>query len=421
VVSGLAGGADGYLAYPVSEAALLAVVNSLLRSRELEAIIQQQNQQLRKKDRHKDQLLAMVAHEIRNPLTAILNASRILRAEGAKTAKREWVAGLVERQTRQLVRLTDDLLDLSRIDRGKLLLRKTPFDLAGLIETAAGDYLSMVKAAGLTLHLELPRRPVWVNADASRLTQVVSNLVHNSIKFTDPGGRILISLSEEKMRCQAVLVVQDTGIGIEPEMLPGLFGIFTQAEQSRNRKETGLGLGLALVKGLVELHGGRVQGASQGLGKGSSFVVRFPLTSEERTTKGGANQDSGISSDSPPRRILVVDDNHSSAAAVSHLLEAKGHEVRVALDGPAALNTALAFLPDVVFLDIGLPGMNGYEVARRLRNQSGLPNLFLVALTGYGGDEVHRLSREAGFDEHLTKPVDLEALHELLGRHPFGL
>jgi signal transduction histidine kinase len=281
VVNGLAGGADAYLAYPVSEAALLAVVNSLLRSREAEQNMHHQNQQLQKKDRDKDQFLAMVAHELRNPLAALLNASRILRAEGAaERAKREWVAGLVERQTHQLVRLTNDLLDLSRIDRDKLVLQKQPVDLGRLVETAAGDYLSRVEAAGLSLHLELPRRPVWVDADADRLTQVVFSLVHNAIKFADPGGRIMIRLSEERERRQVVLAVQDTGIGIEPELVPGLFDVFAQDEASRNRNQTGLGLGLALVKALVELHGGSVHGASEGWGTGSTFTVRLPLASE---------------------------------------------------------------------------------------------------------------------------------------------
>jgi len=299
VVIGLEGGADAYLAYPVSAAALLAVVKSLLRNREAEETIRHQNQQLQERDRHKDQFLAMVAHELRNPLTALQNAARLLRAKGAETAKREWVAGLVERQTHQLARLTNDLLDLSRIDRGKLVLQRNRLDLGELVETAAGDSLSTVEAAGLSLHLELPRRPVWVDADASRLTQVVSNLVHNAIKFTDPGGRILIRLSAEKDRRQAMLAVQDTGIGIEPEMLPGLFGVFAQAEESRSRNRTGLGLGLALVKGLVELHGGKVHGASEGLGKGSTFTVRLPLASERSAERPEPEPRNALSRDTP--------------------------------------------------------------------------------------------------------------------------
>jgi signal transduction histidine kinase len=372
---------------------------------------------LREIDRHKSEFLAMLAHELRNPLAPIRNAVEILRrSEGDEQAVKP-VTEMMERQVKQMVRLVDDLLDMSRISRGKIELRKEPVDLATVVDHAVEAVRSLCESMNHVLTVKLPPKPTFVNADPARLAQVVGNLLNNACKFTEKGGRIRLTVEREGQ--QVLIRVRDTGIGIAAEQLPHIFEIFTQADTSLERSRDGLGLGLTLVKSLVEMHAGTVEARSAGVGQGSEFVVRLPLFI------GHVRPQSRKPSDAKPaatvqRRILVVDDNVDSADSLAMLLKLTGHEVQVAHDGLEAVAGAATFQPHVVLLDIGLPRLNGYEAARRIREQQRDADLTLVALTGWGQDEDRRRSKEAGFDAHLVKPVDFAILSRLLAESSAG-
>jgi PAS domain S-box-containing protein len=368
---------------------------------------------LREADRRKDEFLAMLGHELRNPLGPVRNAAHILRRRCAGDPEVEQTAEMMGRQVDHMVRLVDDLLDVSRISRGKIDLRKQPVDLGAAGARAAEGARALLGARQHRLEVTVPAEPVRVEADPDRLEQVVANLLTNAAKYTQPGGHIRLTVAREGG--QAVVRVRDNGIGIRPEMLPRVFDLFQQADRIPGRVSEGLGLGLTLVRRLVEMHGGSVEAHSDGPGRGSEFIVRLPLLSAAQNPAAGAAPEASPAAGGP-LRILVVDDNVDGAKSLALLLRLEGgHEVRVAHDGPAALELARDFHPDVVFLDIGLPkGMDGYEVARRLRQQPGLGEALLVALTGFGQEEDRRRSLAAGFHAHLVKPVNPDLLREIL-------
>jgi two-component system CheB/CheR fusion protein len=378
---------------------------------------------LKEADRRKDEFLAMLAHELRNPLAPIRNAVQIMKAPAANDSVRVQARGLLERQVEHLVRLIDDLLDVSRITRGKIQLRKEPVALADVVSRAVETSRPLIDERRHQLTVELPSEPVFLDADITRLSQVLANLLNNAGKYTEEGGQIW--LTAECVGGEAVIKVRDTGMGITPEILPRVFDLFTQADRSLDRSQGGLGIGLTLVRSLVQMHGGTVQAFSDGSGLGSEFVVRLP-TLTTAVPQESPNGDGPVHvADGPPRRILVVDDNVDAAESLAMLLRASGHEVLAVHEGRTAIESMQTFRPEVVLLDIGLPVMNGYEVARRLQEEGDGAEVMLVALTGYGQEEDRSRSHAAGFDHHLVKPVDLEALLELLasaGRaKPVGL
>ncbi len=361
-------------------------------------------------DRQKNEFLSMLAHELRNPLAPIRNAAEVLRMSGPDQPQVRWAREVIDRQLSHLVRLVDDLLDVSRITRGKIQLKPEPVDLAAVVGHAVEASRPAIEQAKHRLEVALPPEPVWVTGDAARLTQVLTNLLNNAAKYTDPGGRVALALAREGG--EAVVRVWDTGVGIPADMLTAVFDLFTQVDRSLDRSQGGLGVGLTLVKRLVEMHGGSVAAHSDGPGKGSEFVIRLPALAAAEAPAAGANG-------RPPAaagrlRVLLVDDNVDGAESLAALLRLAGHEVWLAHDGPGALEAAAGFRPDAAVLDIGLPGMDGYEVARRLRADPAAAPAVLVAVTGYGRDRDRERSREAGFDYHLVKPVDLAELHRAL-------
>ncbi len=374
--------------------------------------------ELREADRRKNEFLAMLAHELRNPLTPIRNAVQVLRLTGNDPEAVQSASGMLERQVDQMARLVDDLLDVSRITRGKIELRRTRVELAGLVQDAVEAARPQVQCMDHELTVTIPPAPIHLYADSARLTQIVGNLLNNACKFTDRGGRI--GLIVEREGTQAIIRVRDTGIGISADQLPRVFEMFMQVDTSLERSVGGLGIGLTLVKNLAELHGGTVEVQSAGLGRGSEFVVRLPILSEEakETPLPAAGEPAGA----PPkaRRILIVDDNRDSATSLATLLQLIGNEAYTAFDGAEGLKLAEKFRPDVVLLDIGLPKLNGYEVARALRKQPWGKSMVVVALTGLGQVEDRQRSNEAGFDGHLVKPVDLASLTQFLADAPPG-
>jgi PAS domain S-box-containing protein len=371
----------------------------------------------READRRKDEFLSMLAHELRNPLAPILNSLHVARHPDTSAADCEQALTLADRQTRHLTRIVDDLLEVSRVMRGKIQMRPQRLDLGNLVQTTVEDRRSVVEQAGLSLGVQTPETPVWVHGDAIRLAQVFQNLLDNAAKFTDAGGSVTVRLAIDK-GSQAVVTVSDTGIGIEPEMLPRLFDVFAQADRTLARTRGGLGLGLSVVKGLVDLHGGQVAAASKGPGRGAEFTVRLPVEAEPPALAETSALWPTSAATAVPLcqrlRVLVVEDQRDAAASLRMLLEMLGHETRVAYTGPDGVRMAAAWRPDIVLCDIGLPGLDGYGVARELRLNPITAQVRLLALTGYGTDEDRRLTREAGFDVHLTKPVAPETLQDVL-------
>ncbi len=380
---------------------------------DLERKVQQRTEALRDADRRKDEFLATLAHELRNPLAPIRNALQILGMPAADRAAQQRARAIIDRQIHQMVRLVDDLLDVSRITRGKIELRLERVELSAVVGMAVETSRPLLEASGHQLTVQLPATKLHLQADATRLAQVVSNLLNNSAKYMEKGGRVWLSVAREG--ANVVVRVKDTGIGIPAEMLPRVFDMFTQADHSVTRAQGGLGIGLTLVRRLVEMHGGTVEAHSDGPGKGSEFVVRLPLVGEVAPA-GGADGKPQQSAERGPStcRILVVDDNRDSAESLGALLQLLGHDIHLAYDGQTALEAARSLRPQVVVLDIGMPGMSGYEVARRLRQQAEFRTLPLVALTGWGQEEDRRRSEEAGFNYHVVKPVDLDVLGKLL-------
>jgi CheY-like chemotaxis protein len=320
---------------------------------------------------------------------------------------------MMERQLRQLVRLVDDLLDMARISSGKVELRKERVALKNVLSSAVETSMPLMIAGGHTLNVHVPEGNLQIEADATRLAQVVSNLLNNAAKYTPHGGHIELSVRREASR--VAIAVSDTGVGIASEALPEVFEMFTQVGRNRDRSQGGLGIGLALVRSLVELHGGSVTVESPGNGGGSTFTVRLPLAEDPKEHERPALS-AGMAAAAPYRRVLVVDDNADAAESLAALLELSGHATRVANDGDEAVRIAHEFHPDIVFLDIGMPGKDGYEVARELRASQQTRQAVLVALTGWGAKDDRARSRKAGFDHHLTKPAALEAVDELLAR-----
>lgn len=360
--------------------------------------------------REKTAYLTMLAHELRNPLSPLLTTVQVLRAAGADP--RVLADGLdrVERQVRQLGRLVDDLMEASRVTFGRVVITPRRLDLARLVRTVTGDQRFAFEKAGITFTAESPDTPVWVSGDEARLSQVLTNLLDNAIKYSDQGGRAGVRLATEPG--WAVLTVWDTGDGIPPEVLPKLFTPFTQADRTLARARGGLGLGLSVVKGLIDLHGGEVTAASGGPGRGSEFTIRLPLVPEPAAL---AENPTSPPPGHPARRVLVIEDNRDAAESLKLLLELLGHQVRVAYTGPDGVRMADEWRPDVVVSDIGLPGLDGYAVARELKLRSVASTARLIAVTGYGSEEDRRRAREAGFHGLLTKPADPAALTALIG------
>lgn len=361
-----------------------------------------------------NEFLAMLAHELRNPLAPIRNAANILALDpSSKTAA--WAAGVLGRQAAQLTRLVDDLLDSARIVSGRIEISRLATPLGAVISRATEAIHPLAEERGQRLEVELPERPVILFADLARLSQAVLNLLSNASKYTPAGGVIRVRV--ERRGDTAILRVEDDGAGIAPAMLPRVFDLFAQGERALDRGQGGLGIGLALVKRITELHGGQVEVASPGLGRGTVATLRLPIVEPSVAPDTGAPAADDVARFSR-RRVLVVDDNRDSAESMSMLLRAWGHEVNVALQGEEALTLAQTTRPEFVLLDIGLPGMDGYEVARRLRALEVDPRPVLVAMTGYGRAEDRRESKTAGFDYHLVKPVDPDALAALIRDEP---
>ena len=368
---------------------------------------------LKETDRTKNEFLATLAHELRNPLAPISNAVQILRREDLPSPESQWAVGVIGRQVQQLTRLVDDLLDFSRITTNRLELCTARIELTEVLRTATETSRPLIEAREQEFILSVQSRPIFLNADLTRLAQVIANLLNNASKFTPKRGHIRL-IAEQHGR-EAVLTVQDTGIGIPPEMLPRIFDMFTHVDCSLGHSPEGLGIGLSLTKRLVEMHAGTLEAHSAGSNKGSTFVIRLPVVAE--VTDQEPQKQAGEDAQSLPtskRRILVVDDNKVSAKSLGMLLRMVGHEVNIANDGLEAVEAAAMFHPEVVVLDIGMPKLNGYEAARRIRAQQGGESIVLIALTGWGQEEDHRRSQAAGFNHHLTKPVELDALQTLL-------
>ncbi len=370
---------------------------------------------LKEADQRKDQFLAMLAHELRNPLAPIANAVQIMKVQGLNGPNFEWSVKVIEDQIKHMSRMVDDLLDVSRITRGKVVLQKEPVELQAVVDLAVEASRPLIEDYHHHLTVTLPDHPVLLEVDPARMAQVLSNLLNNAAKYTDEGGEI--ALIAEREGREVAIHVRDNGTGIAPELLPHIFDMFTQADQTLSRSRGGLGIGLTLVRSLVEMHDGRVTARSAGPGLGSEFTVRLPVSPDapaEPPADGPAGDESIPRL--PRRRILVVDDNRSNATSLGVLLRALGQEVEMAYDGPAALELVRRRRPDLVLLDIGLPGMDGYEVARRCREDEGTRRIMLVAMTGYGKEEDRRRSQEAGFNVHLVKPVNLEDLQMILNQ-----
>jgi signal transduction histidine kinase len=375
-----------------------------------EAALREAVERLREADRRKDEFLGMLSHELRNPLAPIRHALYVLQhAEpGAPQARR--AREIANRQVTHLARLVDDLLDVTRVARGKIELRRAEVDLAALARRTAEDHRALMAERGLELAVDVAPGPLVVSGDATRLAQVLGNLLSNAAKFTPAGGRVTLTVRAEG--AAAAVDVHDTGVGIEPALLAAVFDPFTQAEQTLARSEGGLGLGLALVRGLVELHGGEVAAESAGSGRGARFRVTLPLLATSGRAAGGAEAP-GARAGAARRRVLVVDDNHDAAESLAQLVELFGHDAVVAHDGPSAVAVVRARRPDVVLCDLGLPGMDGYEVAPALR-AAGADGARLIAVSGYARPEDVRRARAAGFDGHIAKPPDPAEIERLL-------
>lgn len=380
-----------------------------------QAELRDANEQLRETDRRKTQFLALLSHELRNPLTPIRNGIYILERAPPEHDQARRALTMIARQARHLTRLVDDLLDVTRITRGKVQLQRERVDLSELARRIVEDHQAQFTAAGVSLEVRTEPGELYVQGDRTRLEQVVGNLLNNAIKFTGAGGSALLSLNADSRSGMAVLRIKDTGVGLRPEMLPSLFKPFAQDDRTLARSQGGLGLGLALVKGLVELHGGTVAAYSDGPGAGATFTVKLPMDMDVQSRPAeAALSPSSRRTVAHRRRVLVVEDNADAAESLRQILVLQGHSVEVAHDGPEGLRAAERCHPEAVLCDIGLPTMNGYEVARAVRGSPELKGAFLVALTGYALPEDQARAADAGFDEHLAKPPDIHAIEHLL-------
>jgi len=385
---------------------IASTIRDVSEHRRMEEELRQRTRELEDAARHKDEFLGMLAHELRNPLGTIRNAVQVLKQLGPPDPNLQWARDVIGRQADHMAHLVEDLLDASRIAHGKVSIRKETIELGQVVGQAVEACRHLLSARKQQVTVSLPSRPVPLLADPMRLVQVLTNLLNNAAKYTEDGGQIWLTAAEEEG--EVVVRVRDNGIGIAADMLPRVFDLFTQAPSALDRSEGGIGIGLAMVGNLVQLHGGTVQAFSDGRGRGSEFVVRLPLLSATYAKRDGAGETGHLTAESPLRRILVADDNGDLVEAVAQLLRRRGHEVCVVGDGPAALAAARTFRPEVVFLDIELPVLSGYEVARRLRQQPGLENVLLVATTGHAEEEVRYRAHDAGFDAHLAKPYRVD-------------
>jgi len=372
----------------------------------LEAELQRRLTQLTEMDRHKDEFLAMLGHELRNPLAAVRSVAELMRRLGRADPNHQQRCEMLGRQVQQMARLVDDLLDASRITQGKITLQREPLEVMAVVARAVETTRSVINARGQRLSLSMPEEPIRIHGDLTRLVQVLANLLNNAAKYTPPGGQICVTA--KALGAEVELRVRDNGVGIAPELLPRVFDLFSQADQTIERSQGGLGVGLALVHRIVELHEGRVEAFSAGPGAGSEFVVRLPVFNEQLTQDRHSPDAVPIR----PKRILVVDDNRDAAESLAALLRLEGHEVATTFSGHDALAAESSLRPEVILLDIGLPGMSGYEVAQRLR-EVGSPAR-LIALTGYGQPEDRERALRAGFHRHLVKPVDPGPLARVL-------
>lgn len=397
---------------------LLAEVTTRRRTEEelhqvnqtLEQRVSERTEALQETDKRKNEFLATLAHELRNPLAPLRNAVELFHLKGLHIPELQWAAEVINRQTRTLARLIDDLMDLSRINEGRIELKREQVLLSNVIESAIEASQPHIREMNHELTVTLPHTPVTVNADITRLAQVFLNLLNNAAKYTERGGRIELHVAQQGS--DAVVSIKDTGIGIPPDKLKSIFQMFSQVDGSLSRSLGGLGIGLSLAQRLVEMHSGRIEAFSDGLGSGSKFVVRLPIVAAAPQAHAPRREDRA------PRaselRILVVDDNRDAAATLAMLLKSTGSYVRTAHDGEEAIQVAAEFLPNVVLCDIGLPKMDGYEVGRHIRQEPWGEKMTLIAVTGWGQDDDRRKSDEAGFDRHLVKPVDPNALMNLL-------
>jgi PAS domain S-box-containing protein len=384
-----------------------------------DAALRESQARLREADRRKDEFLATLAHELRNPLAPIRNALQIMRLTD-EAAIQENARGIIERQLQQMIHLVDDLLDVSRISQGKVELRREHADLAAVVQTAVETSRPLIDAGKHELTLRLPPPgALMVDVDVTRITQVIANLLNNAAKYTPQQGRI--EIAAERAKDRACISVRDSGVGIPAEMLPHVFEMFAQIDRTLARAQGGLGIGLALVKSLVELHGGSVEAHSEGHGLGSRFVINLPLTVADAQIFPHAPTSMLTSPHSKNIRVLVVDDNVDSADSLSQCLRMLGYQTLMAHDGLEAVRSAESYNPDVALLDIGLPHMSGYEAARQIRAQPQGAQLLLIALSGWGQEEDRRKSKAAGFDHHFVKPVDIDELTNVLAKHELHL
>jgi PAS domain S-box-containing protein len=367
---------------------------------------------LKEADRRKDEFLALLAHELRNPLAPLRNGLQVMRLASGDAGLVAKTRDIMDRQLSHMVRLIDDLLDISRIGTNKVELRRSRVLLADVVSSAVETARPALEAAGHELTVALPPEPIYLDADLTRMAQVFGNLLNNSAKYTERGGHVWLTATRE--RDEVFIAIRDTGIGIPAFALPTIFDLFSQVDRSIERRAGGLGIGLALVKGLVEMHGGTVEAASPGQGKGSTFTVRLPVLECRAEPSPGTPAEEGPGSSGSKRRILVVDDNRDAAASMAMMLKLLGSEVRTAHDGLEAVALAAKYRPQVILMDIGMPELNGYEATRRIREQPWGRDLAIIALTGWGQEEDRAKSKEAGCDGHLVKPVDLADLEKLL-------
>ena len=368
-------------------------------------------EELRERDRQKDQFISLVAHGLRNPIGPVMNGLQVLRMAGSDPQIQDQARKLIERQIHYLTRIINDLLEASRLSRGKIHIQTHPLDLGSTIRSAAEDYRRPIEKAGLSLIVDIPKEPVWVMGDAIRLKQILNHLLDNAIKFTNEGGKVSVIISTNADAKEAAITVRDNGIGIEKDHLTNLFDMFTQAERSRHRTGAGLGIGLTLVKGFTEQHKGKILARSEGPDKGSEFIIQLPMIEEPAATSVQADKPSQTGQN---LRIVIIEDNKDAADSLRMLLEFLGHEVRVAYSGPEGVKLAEEWGPAVVLSDIGLPGLDGWGVARELRQHPVTAHTRLIAITAYGMETDRNLSHDAGFEAHLTKPVDINELASIL-------
>jgi two-component system, sensor histidine kinase len=402
---------------PSSSRTLLSSIQAAIRARARQYEVRDQFEALRtsgaalrEADQRKDIFLATLAHELRNPLAPIRTAAQVLASPKLAPQQLQWAQNVIQRQVRQMALLLDDLLDIARITQGKLELKKTRVTLTEVVDSAVEASRPLIDSKNHQLTITLPPEDPVFEADPLRLSQVLCNLLTNAAKYTDPAGHIELSGSlQNETLC---LSVKDNGIGIAPGALARIFEMFSQLDGASTRSESGLGIGLSLVKGLLELHGGTIEAQSRGPGQGSEFFVRLPLGSP--ASRSHQTRDVDAPQDAPARRVMIADDNKDAADALGMLLDLSAHEIRVTYSGRSALMLARTFRPDVAFIDIGMPDLSGYEVAQELRREPWGSGICLIALTGWGQDEDRQRAKDAGFDQHMTKPVDPDALERLL-------